>query len=115
MKIFSTVLLGLLAPGPGLAYSLTINFSLAAAAGDFLQSQLQIWLNIISALVADSEEKLGRLVSEFGRVCERRKFRVNVGKSKVMRCSRYGNGDRMHVILNGEPLEEVDCFKYLGS
>ena len=24
-------------------------------------------------------------------------------------------GDRMHVILNGEPLEEVDCFKYLGS
>ena len=21
----------------------------------------------------------------------------------------------MHVILNGEPLEDVDCFKYLGS
>ena len=21
----------------------------------------------------------------------------------------------MHVILNGEPLVEVDCFKYLGS
>ena len=41
----------------------------------------------------------------------RRKLRVNVGKSKVMRCSRYGNGDRMHVILNGEPLQEVDCFK----
>ena len=64
-----------------------------------------------TALVADSEEKLCRLVSEVGRVCERRKMRVNVGKSKVMRCSRYGNGDRMHVILNGEPLEEVDCFK----
>ena len=31
-----------------------------------------------------------------------------------MRCSRYGNDDRMHVILNGEPSEEVDCFKYLG-
>ena len=68
-----------------------------------------------TGLVADSEEKLCRLVSEFGRVCERRKLKVNVGKSKVMRCSRYGNGDRMHVILNGEPLEEVDCFKYLGS
>ena len=66
-----------------------------------------------TALVADSE-KLCRLVSQFGRVCGRRKFRVNVGKSKVMRCSRYGNG-RMHVILNGESLEEVDCFKYLGS
>ena len=32
-----------------------------------------------------------------------------------MRCSRYGNGGRIHVILNGEPSEEVDCFKYLGS
>ena len=65
-----------------------------------------------TALVADSE-KLCRLVSEFGRVCERRKLRV--GKSKVMRYSRYGNRGRMHLILNGEPLEEVDCFKYLGS
>ena len=53
-------------------------------------------------------------VREFGRVCERRKLRVNVGKSKVMRCSRYGNGGRMHVTLNGEPLV-VDCFKYLVS
>ena len=26
-----------------------------------------------------------------------------------------GNGGRMHVILNVEPLEEVDCFKYQGS
>ena len=66
-----------------------------------------------TALVSDSEEKLCRLVSEFGRVCERRKLRVNVGKSKV-RCSRYGNRC-WYVILNGEPLEEVDCFKYLGS
>ena len=65
-----------------------------------------------TALVAASEEKLCRLASEFGRVCERRKLRVNIVK---MRCSRYGNGDRMHVILNGERLEEVDCFKYPES
>ena len=37
-----------------------------------------------TALVADSEETLCRLVSEFGRVCEIRKLRVNVGKSKVI-------------------------------
>ena len=58
-----------------------------------------------TALVADSEEKLGGVGSlvefgtlpnspystndEFGRVCERRKLRVNVGKSKVMRCSMH--------------------------
>ena len=41
-----------------------------------------------TALVADSEEKLCMLVSGFGRVCERRKLRVNVGRSRVMRCSR---------------------------
>ena len=45
----------------------------------------------------------------------KRKLRVHVGKRKVMRCSRYGNGGRMLVILNGEQLEGVDCFKYLGS
>ena len=56
-----------------------------------------------TAPVADSEEKSCRLVSEFCRVCERRKLRVSVGKIKVMRCYRYGNGGRMHVILNFEP------------
>ena len=68
-----------------------------------------------TALVADSEEKLCRLVSVFRRECERIKLRVNVGKSKVVRCSKYGNGGRMHVTLNGKQLEEVDCFSNLGS
>ena len=85
---------------------------LSANGGRFEISQLLFADD--TALVAGSE-KLCRPVSEFGRVCERRKFRVNVGKSRVMKCSRNGNVGRMHVILNGEPLEEVDCFKYLGS
>ena len=42
-------------------------------------------------------------------------MRVNVGKNKVMRYSRYVNGGRKDVRLNGAPLEEVDCFKHLGS
>ena len=37
-----------------------------------------------TALVADSEKKLCKLVSEFGRVCESRKLRVNEGRSMVM-------------------------------
>ena len=41
-----------------------------------------------AALVADSEQKLCRSVTEFVRVCERRKLRTNVRKSKVVRCSR---------------------------
>ena len=44
-----------------------------------------------TALVADSEQKLCRLVTEFGRVCERSKSKANVGKSKILRCSRHVN------------------------
>ena len=68
-----------------------------------------------TVVVADPERKLCPLVTEFGRVCERRKLRVNVGKSKVMRCTRNEDGARLNVILNGEALEEVDQFKYLDS
>ena len=68
-----------------------------------------------NVVVADSERKLCQLVTEFGRVCERRKLRVNVVKSKVMRCTRNEDGARLNVMLNGEALEEVDQFKYLGS
>ena len=68
-----------------------------------------------TVVVADSEEKLCQLVSEFGRVCKRRKLKVNVGKSKVMRCRRREDDTRLNVMLDGEVLEEVDQFKYLGS
>ena len=68
-----------------------------------------------NVVVADSERKLCQLVTEFGRVCERRKLRVNVGKSKVMKCTRNEDGARLNVMLNGEALEEVEEFKHLGS
>ena len=41
-----------------------------------------------TALLADSEEKLRQLVEEFGRVCSRRKLKVNESKSKVMRYTK---------------------------
>ena len=40
---------------------------------------------------------------------------MNVGKSKVMRCTRNEDGARLNVMLTGEALEEVDQFKYLVS
>ena len=82
---------------------------LSANGGRFKINQLLFADDTV--LVADSEEKLCRLVSGFGGVCERRKLRVNVGKNKVMKCLRYGTVGPMHVILNGELLEEVDYFK----
>ena len=41
---------------------------------------------------------------------------MNVSKSKVMRCTRNKDGARLNVFMfNGEVLEEVNQFKYLGS
>ena len=56
-----------------------------------------------------------QLVGEFGRVRERKKLRVNLSKSKVMKCSRLVDERRMNVALNGTMLEEVKCFKYLRT
>lgn len=62
--------------------------------------------------VADLEEQLRRLIVEVGKMCERRKQKVKVAKSKVMRCSRDGKTDRMDVRINGEESEELSLFKY---
>ncbi len=40
---------------------------------------------------------------------------MNVVKSELIRCAREGGGDRLDVRLDGEMLEEVESFKYLGS
>ena len=53
-----------------------------------------------TVVVADSERKLCQLVTEFGRVCERRKLRYSVGKRKVMRCTENQDGARLNVMLN---------------
>ena len=66
-----------------------------------------------TVLMADSEEKLQNVVNEFGVVCHKRKLKVNVGKSKVMKVSREGL-QHINVSLNGERLEEKNVFRYLG-
>ena len=63
----------------------------------------QLLFTYDTALVADSE-KLHWLVGDFARACERRKLRVNIGKSKVIRYSMYVNVGQMVLRLNGEPL-----------
>ena len=68
-----------------------------------------------TVLIDDSKENLQHLLSEFGRVCERRKLKVNVEKSKVMMCSRREDRANLNLSLNGKILEEVHSFKYLGA
>ena len=40
---------------------------------------------------------------------------MNLAKSKVMRSARYGMVGEMNIMMDGEVLEEVAVFKYLGS
>ena len=49
-------------------------------------------------LVADSKKKLEKLVEEFGRVCRRRKLKVNVVKSKVIGSDTDGIVGEMNII-----------------
>ena len=83
-----------------------------------------------TVLMAGSESDLQKLVDEFCTACSRRGLKVNVGKSKVMvfergsrevvdfgrpyRLGRRGEGG-CNILMNGERLEEVEEFKYLGS
>ena len=66
-----------------------------------------------TVLVGDSEEKLQRLVKEFGDACKRRKLTVNVNKSKVMRIDSKNEGD-VSVSMNDARMEVVDSYRYLG-
>ena len=58
-----------------------------------------------TALVVSTEERLQRLIDEIRVMCERRKLRVNVVKSKVLVCGREGGRAEMRVWLNWKLLE----------
>ena len=66
-------------------------------------------------LVADSKKNLERLVEEFGRVCLRRKLKVNVTKSKIMRSVIDGIVGKINIVMDDSVLEEFEAFKHLGS
>jgi hypothetical protein len=64
--------------------------------GDDEWQENQILYADDTKLVADEECKFQRLVSEFGRMCEKKQLSANVAKSKVIRVTLEG---RMSVTL----------------
>ena len=64
--------------------------------------------------MAESESNLQKYVSAFVRVCERRKLKINVGKSKVMKMSDTGEKGNLRIKVKEEVMEEVGTFRYLG-
>ena len=56
----------------------------------------------VTVLLRDSKENIQRLLNEFDRVCERRKLKVNVGKNKVVVCSKSQRGEQLNLSLKEE-------------
>ena len=61
-----------------------------------------------SVLLGDSEEKLERLVQEFGSVCRRRKLSVNETKRKIMKTGKNGEENGVNISLNDRKMEEAE-------
>ena len=66
-----------------------------------------------TVLLGDNEEKLERLLQEFGKVCQRRKLSVNVIKSKIMKIGRNEEESGVNISLNDRRMKEVETYRYL--
>ncbi|KAI5726285.1 hypothetical protein M8J77_026528 [Diaphorina citri] len=65
-------------------------------------------------LIASSEEDLKYLLTNLFQVCQKYGMKINMKKTKVMCVSKKEN-KRMNVIINGEKLDQVEKYKYLGA
>lgn len=66
-------------------------------------------------LVEDSRQQLWMLDTKYGLVGESRKLRVNLYKSKVIRCSRVMRLNNLRISLNKEDLEEIRGLEIPGN
>ena len=67
-----------------------------------------------TVLVAETKEYLQHIVSEFERACDNMELKINVRKSKMLTAKKDQMGSSEKVRVNGEELQEVDKFNYLG-
>ena len=67
-----------------------------------------------TALIAESEEALQKIVNEVCIKSEENGLRMNVKKTKVMAVSRDATPN-VNILVNGIALEQVKSFKYLGQ
>ena len=68
-----------------------------------------------SVMVAVCKEKFEKFMDEFGRAYRRKKLNVYVTKRKVWRSVGDGIVGEMNIVMDGQVLEEVKLFKYLGA
>ncbi|CAI6362900.1 unnamed protein product [Macrosiphum euphorbiae] len=65
------------------------------------------------ALIAESEEGLGNMLTKMNDSCEEYKMNINKSKTKILICSKQEL--LSNITIANEKLETVQCFTYLGS
>ena len=68
-----------------------------------------------TVLIADSEEKLQRLVDGLSEGCERYGLKINIGKTEVMGVTKRSEQITVDISVGGGTLKQVRNFRYLGS
>ena len=66
------------------------------------------------AMMAGSQEGLQKMMDRLNRISMEYDMRINIKKTKVMKISRGGT-ETVRITLNGELIEQVKNFCYLGS
>lgn len=67
-----------------------------------------------TAILAESSSKLQLQLNCFSRYCSNWKLKVNVNKFKVVIFTKGRIAKNIDFVFNGEPLEIVNEYKYLG-
>ena len=66
-------------------------------------------------LIADSEEKLQRLISKLHEECNAKGLRINKSKTEVMGITKRTERLTVRTNIEGAPIKQVASFRYLGS
>jgi len=65
------------------------------------------------SMIAESEDELGNMLTKMNDSCKEYGMKINENKTKILICSKQELIS--NITVEGEKLETVQCFTYLGS
>ena len=68
-----------------------------------------------TVLLAGIEKELSELISKINEVGKQFGMKINVKKTKAMVVSRKPNSPKINIAIDGEQIEQVTSYMYLGS
>ena len=68
-----------------------------------------------TALLAGNEKELSDLTSKVNEVGKQFGMKINVKKTKAMVVSKRPNSPKINIAIDGEQIEQVTSYMYLGS